>query len=299
VGVEILSHVSTRGKRMSSNSILSHGLRFILSHFDGNIFPRTISTFKTQNKQIEVFEERNALNLYQYSKWIDCKINAYPSYTEWNGINRQAPSFLFIDLDKRAFKDVRAHTFALKKTLKNLKEKLGGAHPTLLWSGNGYHVYQPIDAIVLEQFDIFSEFDNPSRTFLKFAEQYFSNGRSDPSHTPTFKSCMIRIPGSHNSKRISENEGQMDSSTEIKIIQEWDGFRPKINLILSEFHSYLVQQKLTEIKRQKRFYKKDASESENGPNQITWIEKLLDTPIDDFRKKFSRALFYQCKKVLL
>ena len=83
-----------------------------------------------------------------------------------------------------------------------MKEKLGGAEPTVLWSGNGYHVYQPTDAFVLEGFDIFSGFDHPSRTFLKFAEQYFSSGKADPAHSPSFKSCMIRIPDSHNSKCI-------------------------------------------------------------------------------------------------
>ena len=34
--------------------------------------------------------------------------------------------------------------------------------------------------------------------------------------SPRFKSCMIRIPGSYNSKCL-------DSSTQIKIIQKWDG----------------------------------------------------------------------------
>ncbi len=152
---------------------LRNGLNFILSHFQEPIFPRTISTQKTCNKQLEVFSKENALNLYQYSGAVDCKINAYPSYTEWNGINRQAPSLLFIDLDKSTFKNERAHVLALSVTLKNLKEKLGGAKPTVLWSGNGYHVYQPMDAFVLEEFDIFSGFDHPSRTFLKFAEQHW------------------------------------------------------------------------------------------------------------------------------
>jgi hypothetical protein len=272
-----------------SNSSLSNGLDFILSHFEGQIFPRTISTLKTQNRQVEVFHEENALNLYEYSQFIDCKINAYPPYTEWKGINRQAPSFIFIDLDKSTFKDERAHSLALKRTLKNLKEKLGGAEPTVLWSGNGYHVYQPIDAFVLEQYDIFSEFESPSKAFLKFAEQFFSKGRCDPAHTPTFKSCMIRIPCSHNSKCISKNGSKTDSSTEIKIIQKWNGYRPKINYVLADFHAYLVQQKLKEIKRQKQLEKHreryaEASDGESGPFRIEWIEKLLDTPIDDYRK---------------
>lgn len=271
------------------NNHISSGLEFILSHFKEYPFPRTISTFKTQNKQVEVFEEQQALYLYEYSQFIDCKINAYPSYTEWKGINRQGPSFIFIDLDRSLFKDERTHLLALNRTLKNLKEKLGGAHPTVLWSGNGYHIYQPIDAIVLEQYDIFSGFEHPSRTFLKFAEQYFSNGRSDPAHTPTFKSCMIRIPGSHNSKCISKNGAKIDSSSEVKIIQKWNGLRPKINIVLAEFHAYLVQQKLMEIKKRKQLEKDrqkygHGSYDESGPNRIEWIEKLLETSIDDYRK---------------
>jgi hypothetical protein len=88
-----------------NNPPLRSGLDFILSHFEECAFPRTISTFKTQNKQVEVFDEKQALNLYEYSQCIDCKINAYPSYIEWKGINRQAPSFIFIDLDKLTFQD--------------------------------------------------------------------------------------------------------------------------------------------------------------------------------------------------
>jgi hypothetical protein len=71
---------------------------------------------------------------------------------------------------------------------------------------------------------------------------------------------------------------------EIKIIQKWNGFRPKINLILLEFHAYLVQQKLMEIKKEKQLDRnrqkyRYASLSENRPNRITWIEELLETLI--------------------
>jgi hypothetical protein len=83
---------------------------------------------------------------------------------------------------------------ALTATLKNIKEKLLGANPTVLWTGNGYHIYQPIDAFVLEEENIFSRnFDQPSKSFLRFAEQYISNNKSDPSYNPSFKSCIIRI----------------------------------------------------------------------------------------------------------
>ncbi|MFZ0514567.1 MAG: DNA primase noncatalytic subunit PriX [Candidatus Nitrosopolaris sp.] len=269
---------------------LSDGLDFILSHFQEPIFPRTISTSKTQNRQIEVFSKENAFNIFQYSGFVDCKINAYPSFTDYKGINRQPPSFVFIDLDKSRFKSERAHRLALNKALTNINEKLAGAKPTVLWSGNGYHIYQPIDAFILEEYDIFSDFDQPSKAFLKFAEQYLSNDKSDSSHNPSFKSCMIRIPGSHNSKCILTNNGTSDTSTEIKIIQKWDSYRPKINVLLGSFHVYLVDLKLKEIREQKKLNKSRRicsfvdSNNDGSVNTVNWIEKLLQTPIADYRK---------------
>lgn len=31
-------------------------------------------------------------------------------------------------------------------------------HPTVLWTGNGYHIYQPIEGFILEQEEIFAKF---------------------------------------------------------------------------------------------------------------------------------------------
>jgi hypothetical protein len=125
---------------------------------------------------------------YEQSDFLDCRINAYRSYTEYKGINRHPPDFIFIDLDKSSFNTERAHRMALTATLKNIKEKLQGANPTVLWTGNGHHIYQPIGAFILEQEEIFSKFNQPSKSFLKFAEQYLSDNKSDPSHNPSFKS---------------------------------------------------------------------------------------------------------------
>jgi hypothetical protein len=36
---------------------------------------------------------------YQESKFLDCRVNAYPSYTEYKGIQRYPPNFIFADLD--------------------------------------------------------------------------------------------------------------------------------------------------------------------------------------------------------
>lgn len=232
-------------KLLLTSHNFSEGFDFILGHFQEPIFPRTISTWRTENKQVEVFGKENAINLFEHSKFIDCKINAYPTYTEYKGINRQPPNFIFIDLDKSSFKSERAIKVSLNHTLKNIEEKLNGAHPTVLWSGNGYHIYLPIDSFVLEQVDIFGKFENPSNRFLKFAEVYLTNGRSDRSHTPTFKSCMIRIPGSQNSKCI-----EAGTNSEVKIIQRWDGYRPKISLLLGSFYAYLVDQEIKEKERE-------------------------------------------------
>jgi hypothetical protein len=88
---------------------------------------------------------------------------------EFQGINRQSPNFIFIDLDRSDFKTERAHKLALSLTLKNIQDKIGG-NPTILWSGNGYHIYQPVEALVLEQLEPLPRFDQPSRSFLRFAE---------------------------------------------------------------------------------------------------------------------------------
>jgi hypothetical protein len=278
--------ISTPSAQLKEVYPLSDGLDFILSHFEEPIFPRTISTSKTQNRQVEVFSRENAFNLFQYSGFVDCKMNAYPSYTEYKGINRQPPSFVFIDLDRSTFKSEQAHKLALNNTLRNIKENLSGANPTVLWSGNGYHIYQPVDALILEEYNIFSDFDQPSKMFLKFAEQYLSKNKSDALHNPSFKSCMARIPGSHNSKCIMRNNDISDTSTEIKIIQKWDGYRPKINPILGSFHVYLVDLKLKEIaelKKSKRGHR-FGNFVNTSSNTLGWIERLLQTHIEDYRK---------------
>ena len=39
------------------------------------------------------------LKEYEESKFVDCRVNAYPSYTEYKGIQRYPPNFIFADLD--------------------------------------------------------------------------------------------------------------------------------------------------------------------------------------------------------
>jgi hypothetical protein len=70
----------------------------MLSHFDEPIWPRTISTHTTEGRQILVYSKEEAVARYKQASLLDCRINAYPDYTEYRGINRQAPNFVFLDL---------------------------------------------------------------------------------------------------------------------------------------------------------------------------------------------------------
>ena len=56
------------------------------------------------------------------SNFVDCRINAYPYLTDYKGIQRYKPNFIFIDLDKNNFKTERSFELALSTTLKNIKE---------------------------------------------------------------------------------------------------------------------------------------------------------------------------------
>jgi hypothetical protein len=110
---------------------------------------------------------------------------------------------------------------AVKETCKNIERTLA-SKPSILWSGNGVHICQPVEAIILEQEIKFAQFDQPSQTFLRFAAQFLSNHKSDMNNNPSFKSCLLRIPGSYNSKYMKQNIG----TAEVKVMQRWDGLRP-------------------------------------------------------------------------
>jgi Primase X len=215
------------------------------------------------------------LKAYEESDFIDSKLNAYPSYTEYKGIKRYPPNFIFADLDLLSFRDPPTLERTLAAALRTIRLKINGS-PTVLWSGNGYHIYQPIDAIILEEFEQFEEFEHPSTKFLRFAEYFLTNGKCDPSHSPSLKSCMIRVPGSLNSKYAG-------GKSEVKIIQKWDGYRPPMNMLINSFHVYLVEQKVKEDKLRKRIEKKFGTKGDLI-HSISWIEILLQTPIEDYRK---------------
>ena len=154
-------------------------------------------------------------------------------------MNRQAPNFIFIDLDLSCFSSRDSLDRALRAVLKNINEKFRGAHPTVIWSGNGYHIYLSIQAFILESESVFAEFEQPSKKFLRFAEKTLTNNRADACHSSnlSFKNCLLRVPGSHNWECVERNNNRSDSTTEVRVVQKWDGNRPAINWLLRDFRS--------------------------------------------------------------
>ena len=142
------------------------GLDFILSHLEEpTIFPRTIMTKKLGYQRI-VYSKERVLEHFIESDFIDCRINAFPSLKEgatW------PPNFLFIDLDLDDFKSEKSLRLVLDKILKNIKEKLGNddeCFPTVLETGGGYPIYQPVYCpTALENITEFNGFDKPSEQF--------------------------------------------------------------------------------------------------------------------------------------
>ncbi len=265
------------------------GLQFVLTHCVqsecGSIFPRKIYTHNL-GCQLEVCDKSEAMYYFEKSRYLDCRIRAYPdqpALTKYFGVeNGISPSLIMIDIDKSQFQTDRAPKIALSKTLTNIGEMLGDAHSTVLWTGNGYHIIQPIEAVVLEEIKDFNEFVQPSMNFLRFAEWKLSNGKMDVQHnrTVSFGNCLLRIPGSLNSKCVAANGGIADEKTEVKIIQKWNGHSPPIRSLLGSYYAYLVDQK----RKDDRINGNEQYLHTNSKQMIPWIEKLLKTPLPDYRK---------------
>ena len=111
---------------------------------------------------------------------------------------------------------------------------------------------------------------------MQFAEDFFTEKKSDSQHRPSVKSCLIRIPGTLNSKY----------NQEVEIVQIWNGVRSPIQYVLRDFRTWLVSEKINDKLVEKRSWKYKSSKSthHNWTSIIPWLEKLLQTPIEDHRK---------------
>jgi len=274
------------------------GLNFLLRHFNQErLFPRKIQTHESKGKQIEVFSKDEAMKYFEQSNFVDCRINNFPSFTNYKGIQRYPPDSIFIDIDRSTFKDDKSFENALSKTLKNIKEKLNG-HPTVNNSGNGYHILQPIECpIILEQINNFQKYQDKgffiSQEFLRFVEIFLSNCKADSRHYPSFKSCQIRVPGSFNGKCLNNKDKRISGDYKVKTLQKWNGYRPFITRkFLEDFRTHL-EQKVTDQESytnnyyNNHRYKNNNSNqyyNNNNNNRIEWIEKILLNPVEDCRK---------------
>ncbi|MDR4490053.1 MAG: DNA primase noncatalytic subunit PriX [Candidatus Nitrosocosmicus sp.] len=270
---------------------------FILSHFQDQIqlFPRKMMTYKI-NYQFSIASIEEIFDKCSDSGFTDCRINAYSEYTEYKGIVRQPPNFIFIDMDLSNFGMDRGKLdIALRKTLRKISEYRG--FPTVLWTGNGYHIYMPIKAMVLDQEEIFSRDKFPSlftmmgkysswsvsEVFLKYVEVFFTKGKADPLHKPKYKSCLIRIPNSYNSKLLKK--GISLESSKVEVIQRWNGQRIPIQLLLRDFRCWITQEEINHklyVRRKKTF--QNTRQTFAPKNNIDWIEKLLQISLEDNRK---------------
>lgn len=255
--------------------------------------------------QFSVNSKVDLIKRYEQADFIDCRVNTYPEIIEKNGLLIQPPNFIFIDLDLSNFNNDRKKLDKVKNSALRKMEQLNGAHPTVSWTGNGCHIYLPIDIPVLDNEYVFSKDKFPnlfstngkyfhyyvSEVFMQFAEDYFTGNKADPNHRPKFKTCLIRIPETYNSKCL--NKGLSKEESRVKVIQKWNGKRIGVDSLIHEFRIWLTQQEINLIKDKKlkptiqtsNFkYSGHRKALTNTSSIIDWIEKLLQVPIEDHRK---------------
>ena len=132
----------------------------------------------------------------------------------------------------------------------------------------------------LEHFEDFKGLtDRQSSEFLQFAKSFLSFNKADKANNPAFKSCLLRVPYTFNSKCISRN-----LDPEVKLLQEFDYSESlsKIDNLLVEFMTFLADRKL-KSEFEKDMSKNTFSKSISSPT-ISYIEKLLDISLSDYRK---------------
>ena len=243
------------------------------------MWPRTISTNTTDGRQVIVNSGEEALAYFKAANYYDSRISAYPYWrsstlSDFVGIkNTIPPNLIMIDIDLSNSNDeANVIKTTLRKTLRRINHLLG-LTPTVIWSGSGYHIYTPISAVILEDIKEFTSIEQVSTNFLRFAEWYLSSGKSDPVHNSTvsLNNCMLRVPGTYNSK----------NNAWVEIIKKWDNNRPRITLLLGSFCAYLKDRKLKELQL---FELNSARELSSVSENIPWIDRLLQTPVSDGRK---------------
>lgn len=186
-----------------------------------------------------------ALEIFEQAEFKNCSINAYPRLSRHR---TRYPSLLFLDVDDAINLDI---------LLKRIKDKIGG-HPTVIETSPGrYHILQPVDAKPLT--DLFIK---DLAEFPGFAERYFGdNILTCPGHHPTIDSCMLRVPGSINTK----------SNFQVRIVQEWDGILCSVMSLQLPFTEFLGRKTIRSTDR--------CNDVRSSGVGYKWIDNILQTPI--------------------
>jgi len=164
-----------------------------------------------------------------------------------------------IDLDRAPFETDQEFEAALKDTLQNIKEHIigtAGRYPTVIWSGNGYHIpltgwQKPLEE--MPEFDSFKDQDL-SNMFLRWAERRLTNGKADHNHNQTIKSCLFKIPGTVNTKAMAAGKNPLVKIVQGKYVINETISPPRTaahssrptGKFLNDFHAYIVEQEIDE-----------------------------------------------------
>ncbi len=129
------------------------------------------------------FNIQEVLEYFRASNYEDCRINAYPSFTKYDGINRTAPSFLMIDINLKDFASKDKLVRAMNRDFLKRIETIMHGHPTVLWTGNGYHIYQPMDGFIFGRGRHRKILDpngkDHTSKFMQFAEDFLTNKKEE------------------------------------------------------------------------------------------------------------------------
>lgn len=240
---------------------IKSGLDYLLGHFEDN-FPRKISTHKTQNKQVLVNSKKDALQHFSNSSFIDCRISAF---SETEKLVKK-PNLIFVDLDDKS---------ALPESLALFYKTINGI-PTVIDTGNGYAIIQPIKMEIWDEQKIGTyNGKHPEelvQIFLSWVERFLTNNKCDSGHHPCLGNTLIRIPGSYNSKSLARGKSFEDSK--VSVVCEWNNYRPEVkNLPFKKYVDKIIRK---ESQRKKTNYKS---------GEIKYINELLKKQIQNGRKR--------------
>lgn len=241
---------------------VNEGLDFILSHFEQPIWPRKISTKQTQNKQVLVNSNLEALNHFKRSRFEDCRISAFSEHEK----EIVKPNLIFVDLDNRD---------ALNETLILFHKELG-ARPLVLDTGNGYAIIQPIRMNSWNDKKILCHKGKQpkelSKIFLQWAERYLTNYKCDLANHPSLGNTMIRIPDTYNTKLL--DQGKSENTCKVKVVFGWDNNRVKVNNLPFKKHvDFLIEKE------------RHKNTNKTSVQNFKWIEKLFDFKLKDGRER--------------